>query len=306
LIAIHDADPGPDSNPYSTSGPGELARIIFSVSNDYNYAGEFAPVRFYWCDCRSNELFENSLDWVLLGRDVFDQAGNRLSDSSETFGYGGPEDDCLDTTSAELQSEGFKHIPAIDFHGGGIAIIPVEVIDDGCRAGDINNNYHPYEIADAVVLANYFIYGPSAFTINFQCQKNASEINGDGVPLTLADLVYLIRILDGDALPSPQPDFCALATFSMSDDTVKVETDLDLGAVRLVFDGKVTPHLTGVADSMDVIYNDFGDQTYVLVFSFEEDEYITSGNILTIDGKASLDSVETAEYRGTIVTAKIE
>ena len=56
-------------------------------------------------------------------------------------------------------------------------------------------------IADAVTLANYFIYGLSAFSINIEGQIAASDVNADGIPLSVADLVYLIRVITGDALP---------------------------------------------------------------------------------------------------------
>jgi hypothetical protein len=303
FIAIRDENNGM-TNPFYTSGPGELARITFSVSNDYNYAGEFAPVRFYWCDCWSNELLDNSLQWWLLGRDVYDQAGNNLSDSSETFGYGGPEDSCLDTTFAELQSEDLKRIPVVDFHGGGIAIIPVESIDDRC---DINLNGIINEIADAVVFTNYFIYGPSAFTIDYDLQTACSDINNDGVPLTVADLVYMVRIIVGDALPlPPRPNPCAEAGFSVQDRTVSVETNVDLGAVWLLFSGTITPELANDAGNMDIGYYQTGNKTRVFIFSFEQGDAITSGDLLHFSGEASLDSVETAEYRGTVMTAIIE
>jgi len=52
-----------------------------------------------------------------------------------------------------------------------------------------------------VLFSQYFIQGPSVFVVNFAGQAAASEVNADGVPLTVADLVYLIRVITGDAQP---------------------------------------------------------------------------------------------------------
>jgi hypothetical protein len=55
-----------------------------------------------------------------------------------------------------------------------------------------------YEIADAVLFSNYFIRGLPVFTINQAGQVAASDVNADGLVLTVADLVYLIRAVVGD------------------------------------------------------------------------------------------------------------
>ena len=67
--------------------------------------------------------------------------------------------------------------------------------------GDINMNGIPYEIADAVVFSNYLIYGESAFTINVAEQIYATDVNQDGVPLTLQDFGYLLAVLNNEIEP---------------------------------------------------------------------------------------------------------
>ncbi len=86
----------------------------------------------------------------------------------------------------------------IDFFNGGIDIVCADSID---ARGDINLNGFGYEIADAVLFSHYFIYGLPVFTINQAGQIAASDANADGLALTVADLVYLIRVVVGDALP---------------------------------------------------------------------------------------------------------
>jgi hypothetical protein len=301
FTSIRDLYPG-IPNPYYLSGPGELAKMIFLVSNDYNDAGKFVPIQFYWLDCNDNNIIDGALESLYLGLNVYDNEGNELSNPTEAFGFSGPEDSCFDTVFTGRQSSGFKRVSAINFRNGGIDIIPPIFTDD---CADINLNGVRNEIADAVVFANYFIYGPAAFTIDFERQKGASEINGDGTPLTVADFVYLVRIITGDALPMPQINPDASAIFSVQGSTVTVETNLDLGAVWLVFSGKITPHLANDVSYMDMIYNQAGDTTRILIYSFEQDDALTSGELFYVDGNASLISVETAEYRGTMMNAII-
>jgi len=290
-------------NPYHLTGPGELAVMNFFVSGDYNLEGQYVPIQFYWFDCGDNTLSDESGNWLYLALEVLNHEGLDNTDPLEIFGYSGPEAYCYDTVYTSSQT--FKNAPigAIVFRNGGVDIIPVTLIDD---RGDINLNGIPNEIADAVVFTNYFIYGPSAFTINFEGQKAATEVNGDGIALTVADLVYLVRVIVGDALPLPavkvNPD--ALAEFATQGSTISVETNADIGAALLVFNGIVTPTLATDASHMDMVYNQEGNSTRVLIFSLDLGDAVTTGNLLYIDGEASLVSVEAAEYRGA--TLKVD
>jgi hypothetical protein len=294
IVSMRESNDGV-MNPYHLTGPGELAVMHFLVTNDYNFAGMFVPIQFYWLECQDNVLSDESGNWLYLALKVYNFEGEDHTDPAEIFGYSGPESYCYDTVyTAE---ETFKNAPigAIIFRNGGVDIIPKENIDD---RGDINLNGIDYEIADAVVFTNYFIYGPAAFTINFPGQKAATEVNGDGISLTVADLVYLIRVIVGDAtaLPKVNPD--AEAKFVIQGNTVSVETNADMGAALLVFNGLVTPTLAQDAGNMDMIYNQEDNSTRVFVYSYEKGNAITTGDLLYVEGDASLVKVEAAEYRG--------
>jgi hypothetical protein len=117
--------------------------------------------------------------------------------------------------------------------------------------GDINVNGAPCEAADAVMFANYFTRGLQAFpqhpTYGPQLSVEASDVNRDGVPLGLADLQLLIRIIAGDFEPAYPP----LGTWSKfapaevelvrRDDVMSV--DAEVGAAHLVMAGEVEPVL---------------------------------------------------------------
>jgi len=65
--------------------------------------------------------------------------------------------------------------------------------------GDINLNTVPNEVSDALIYAKYFIQGLGVFNIDATAQVGATDINADGFTLGASDLVYLIRIINGDA-----------------------------------------------------------------------------------------------------------
>ncbi|MEE9441336.1 MAG: fibronectin type III domain-containing protein [candidate division Zixibacteria bacterium] len=68
--------------------------------------------------------------------------------------------------------------------------------------GDINDNGIAYEAADAIMLTNFFIIGLRALGDKY-LDDFVYDINADGTPLRLADLIYMIRIISGDAKPLP-------------------------------------------------------------------------------------------------------
>jgi hypothetical protein len=104
------------------------------------------------------------------------------------FIFGDENDNTLSDTS------GYRLIhPAVD--SGWVFIQdPYNVV-----IGDININGVPWEISDAVLLANH-ILTPDLFPFN-QIQIIASDCNQDGVSATLPDLVYLLNVINGHITP---------------------------------------------------------------------------------------------------------
>lgn len=73
--------------------------------------------------------------------------------------------------------------------------------------GDLNLNGLPFELADAAIYANYFANGIVIFTIDTAAQIAATDINMDGMVLTVADYVMMVRIEMGAGDPPPaDPD----------------------------------------------------------------------------------------------------
>jgi len=313
VTAIGDYNNGPLHPPagYGTIGDGEvLFTLDFLVSNDYNLQGMFVPIYFYWMQCQDNVIamhkntasdplevlsamamevyWYGSTDPDLYNGYLLQNPPNDLGMFPTAYGADAVVNEgCMDCM--DPQNELKCPVQFVRFFGGGVDIIPVVLLDD---RGDVNLNGVPNEIADAVVFTNYFIYGPGAFTINYEGQKAATEVNGDGIALTVADLVYLIRIVVGDAQPLPAFKPAPIALHVTSGE---VNVDNAIGAAHFVFAGNVDVTLADGAKGMELQTNYYGGQTHAILYSFEKD-VTANGHILNSDGQ--LVSVEAATYDG--------
>jgi hypothetical protein len=94
----------------------------------------------------------------------------------------------------------------IDFHNGYLGTADP---DDICfDRGDINCNGIPYESSDIVQLISMFIIimqNPEIWPIWDECSIVNSDVNADGITLSIADLVYLFKVVAGEAMPYPKP-----------------------------------------------------------------------------------------------------
>jgi VWFA-related protein len=275
---------------------GTLAIVDFLVSNNRAYECQYAPIRFFWIDCGDNAISSKLGDTLWIARDVYDFEHNLITDftaSLPTY-LGAPDAECLTSGGPGKPMP----IRCIDFTDGGIDIVCADSID---LRGDINLNGVPNEIGDAVVFTNYFTAGLAAFTVNPQGQIAATEVNGDGIALSVADLVYLIRVIIGDVNPLAKPMPGALASFSSNGETVSLDSDVPVGAAFFIFEGHAYPTLAEGAAGMEIKYSYAEGTTRVLVYSMERSHVINNGNILNINGKATLISVDASDYNGAVL-----
>jgi len=277
-----------------------LFTLDFLVSSDYNVGGMFAPVNFYWMDCGDNAVayyyrslynadpqvlevytgLEKGVFWYIGDDDYLD-----VTEAAPVFPtYGGTENGCFDNPMPGKPVP----IPFVYFYGGGVDIVHPNDIDD---RGDVNMNGVANEIGDAVMFTNYFIYGLAAFDDHVEGSKAATEINGDGIALTVADLVYLIRVIVGDAMPLPK-DVPSPVLHVTADNVVTL--DNEIGAAYFVFDGNASISLADGASGMELKTGMVDGNAVALVYSF--DNITASGAILNTTG--DLVSVEAADYYG--------
>jgi hypothetical protein len=197
---------------------GAIVELTFGTPQDLSFVNQCFILSWTWFDCGDNGISSRTGDTLFVAQEIEDIL---------------PEAGCLDGWKPGVTVE-----PKINFCDGRICLRPPT--DD---RGDINLNGIANEIADAVLYSNYFIYGPLVLEPYFETRKLASDINDDGIPLTVADLVYLVRIITGDANPYPNSGekiapFASSAdlTYTLGDKmVVTAQSAVDLGAAAFVF-----------------------------------------------------------------------
>jgi hypothetical protein len=281
-----------------------IVYLTFFVSGDRTLECMFVPVRWYWMDCGDNTISVPSGDTLAINRYIYDIGSCSYTEFQDyEFGlpgyYGAPDDPCL---------EGDKVTPVrfIDFCNGGIDIVCADSID---KRGDINVNGVANEIADAVMFTNYFISGLSAFGNHVESSIASSDVNADGLALSVADLVYLVRVIIGDANPYPKPIPETPVTISARGGAVTYDSPVDIGAALLTFqvNGDVgRPQLGNGASTMDMKYAVEGNEMRVLVYNIGP-EMIAAGEneLVRITGNVELIGAEVATYDGFGIDALV-
>ena len=303
IVAMANINDGCD-NPnvcYDGDGSTQLAYITFLVTNDRTYECQYVPVRFIWYDCGDNTLSDVTGDTLMMSRWVFEYDCNGYIPAL-------PLDDEFPTlTGATTECDGYydkgEPVRWVDFYNGGVDIICGDEID---AVGDVNCNGIAYEIADAVMFTNYFINGLTAFgpapDDHHNASMAASDANRDGIPVTVADLVYLIRVVVGDALPYPKA-VEVKATYTHDAGVVAVAGDYEIAAVALEVTGDVTPNL--LVSGMELAYQYDGANTRIIVYPNLEAATMASFTGRFLDGvDGEIVSIEMATREGAPVNAK--
>jgi hypothetical protein len=284
--------------------PTTLFCLDFLVTNDRTFECQYLPIRFYWLDCGDNTISFNPSDdptgfvqRLAISRGIyeFDGWGGDISNGNTGFPtYYGAQDVCL-----EGGGDG-KPAPVrfIDFINGGVDVVCADSIDD---RGDINLNGVSNEVADAVLFTNYFVYGMGVFTVNPAGQIAATDINADGLVLSVADLVYLIRIVIGDALPYAKLAPVESVLKINAEGTLSI-ADIQVGAASIVLEGNVEPILLADNMKLEFAYDVANNVTRTLIYSMEKGQSFT-GEFLNIKD-ANIVGVEMATYEGAPILAK--
>ncbi len=282
------------------------------MTDDRNFECQYLPIRFVWIDCGDNSISSVTGDTLYISDRVFEfeNADPTIHPDFEITGvdcgssphYGGACAEC--DTSLK-----YEPLRQIYFWNGGIDVVCADSID---ARGDLNLNGIAYEIADAVTYTNFFLHGYSALNIlpgPREAQIAASDVNKDGIPLTVGDLVYLLRVIVGDALPLPK-----LAPFAGSmdvtfDGAFTTSSAAQLGAVFAEF--KTTGNCTVVASDLMPVESYQADGVLrVLVYPGIEGtgNYLESGNhtLFTVIGAAQLTAVQASDAQGNLVSARVQ
>jgi hypothetical protein len=302
-------DPLPDE--LFTPDDGAFAELTFLVSQDLNFIGQCFHLNYCWLECTDNTVSSKDGLTLYMARNIADI----LPAEHPTM----PGEDCV------VEDKGVKPDTSIDFCHGIICVIPPK--DD---RGDINLNGVANEISDAVLFSNAFIYGCAVLGCPndplWPNRQLATDVNNDGYPMSVADLVYLIRIITGDANPFPEDGEGKIAPFADAADVsysvdenmvIRTHSPVDVGAAAFVF------HHTGVEVGMPVLAEEAGEMTIrsadqdgefrVLVYSMENNS-IEAGtyDLFTVptigEGFIELVEVQFSDAKGNMLavnTAKV-
>ncbi len=316
LVAIADANNGANHPPAAQLSPtGVIGRINFRVTSNNTFEGQVYPLEFFWIDCGDNAFATVSGDTLIVDKIIFDpyetilwdEADDDLFPEAARYDHLGAPDTCL---------AGDKYVPirCLELHNGFICIIDNDSID---ARGDMNLNGIANEVADAVLYTNYFLRGMAAFTISPPAQIAASDINADGITLTVGDLVYLLRVLIGDVQPIPKlTPFANSVAFSVEQEdgmtSIWSSSSSNLGGVymRAKLNGADAGAVVAglAASSLKLEYTIEDDVLNVLMYSDAIGASVAAGRsqLLTIDADVQIEHIEAADYDGNQLNSSFE
>ncbi len=294
---------------FAADAPFTLATLDFLISDDSTYKCTWQPIRFWWIDCGDN-LFSYHDDWdvnpygqsLATSRYVYDIDSTNehrpfflLPDGGEPFPRTtGVPDSCL-IDDFHPQS---RPLRLVNFYNGGIDIACSDSVDR-CQAGDLNLNGTQCEIADVVLYVDGLLYGPRILTDSV-CQMKASDANKDGFEWSLEDLVYLTYFVVGHPLPPVSPDTPS-AHFLVSGSTIRVDPEVPLGAIYIIFDGSVVPTMNVAREHMAYSYDQNADLTRCLISALSAGESIHAGDLMTLDHPAAIRELSAVTDSGASV-----
>jgi hypothetical protein len=276
--------------------PTDLVWLKFQVANNDLLRGLCLPINWEWeakLDAQGNII----LDWDCAENTMASCDGQVLFVSDNLKQY--DPDICSEIPEQHPVAQ------ILTFTDGCIYICPPGP-GFKCTRGDINLDHIANTTADAVLFANYFVHGMTVFYPEPErtWQICATDVNADGRTLMLADLIYLIRVIQQDAVPFPKLGPSSdVANVIVSDGRIAVECASAIGGILFKFDGAVTPTLLNA--NMELLSNEGN----VLVWS-SEGHSINAGasQLLTASG-AELVSVIAVDREGrdlaTTITTKL-
>ncbi|MFQ5498643.1 MAG: T9SS type A sorting domain-containing protein [Candidatus Zixiibacteriota bacterium] len=174
------------------------------------------------------------------------------------------------------------------FVNGGIDLACNDSVHPG---GDLNLNGIPYEMADAVVYINLFVFGFPCHWVPCPELIRESDVNRDGIALSVADFVELIRIILGDKFiyhkPAIDKPILTLIRNVHNRQTrweIMPNADVAAAYLRLVSDdGEVLSEDNIGFEGNRFTVGHIGDTTTMLLYDMELNPVILEGETIAID-----------------------
>jgi len=288
---------------YQADTPFSLFTMHFQTVEHPDVTCSSLPIRFIWLDCGDNAFSINpapdyNLNYqeLAVSNRVFEMFGRvpvEITDYDGQFPtYGGALDSCL-TLDGDTDTPHRR----IDFYNCTVEFEWDDSLGIRCATGNVNMNEQAYEISDAALYSNFLTLGPGIL-VDSVCQAAASDVNLDGIPWTIEDLVYLIRVIVGDALPlkSMQQAPVDTARFAWNGTDLTLQMAVPLGGVYIIFDDSVNVTDIVPTGGRSAWIPDL-QQTRVLILP--DDGYsITTGRVLSVAPSNALPVIEAATFMG--------
>lgn len=312
LRAIADV-PWESETPSCFGGTGDLAILRFLVSDNPSWECHLVPISFIWQESGDNSLASVSGETLFVSTEVHDYQWNGdfndpsyllpvdFCDSAWSFTYGGP---CPEWNSGPVINPPLEYI---FFWNGAIDLSCTEPVDS---RGDINLNGINHEIQDTVLFAHYFVESGSAFDIDQDEQIARSDVNRDGTEASVADLIYLINIIAGDALPfshlHPEKH---VACVTWQEGHFTIESSVAIGAVWAIFATEESPELTNYTE-MEIERGTWSTNklSFLLYPGFSNTSMsVSSGRheLFRLQGEASVVNVQVSDREGNMMMVRV-
>jgi hypothetical protein len=161
-----------------------LVVLEFMIGNGGFPSGTFFPIMFEWEGDVVNDTVVN--DWD-CGENTFCDPSGITTYASQNIAQFNP-------------ALCFPASPSLEFLDGGVYV----AADTGeCKRGDVNDNGITYEVGDLVLFYSFLLEGPGVLHVDTAYQTCASNTNADGLYWTIADFLYLARVILNDSPEIP-------------------------------------------------------------------------------------------------------
>lgn len=309
--AADDPDSVGSGQPLSDES-GALCDLKFYVTNDRNFGCTLSVVSFVWASGLDNRLWTAKGDTFYTAAEIREpnwKAQPTVSDTGEITG--------VDCYSGKLVHRGGPCAVAppntyktpiarsVIFWNGGVDIDGTCMID---RRGDLNLNGIDGEPADARLYANFFKYGIGVFDIALAAQIAESDPNNDGIPLTVADLIYLLQMIQHDELPFPSlSPFHDTVTAQLAGDSLITRSGQPIAGIYAEFSNVDSSDVASVSaqQSMQLETGYYDDKLHVLLWPGLDSlsRSIPPGceAIFTVPHGAMLDSIQVGDTVGNML-----
>ena len=304
VVAIADFNNGNLHPNLTRENRGEWVVLKFRTSIDSRLAGLLCPINWYWLSCSDNILADSLGTTIWVADSLYSRDGYPINLATA---FPIAVDQCDQIVPGPGKSFPKKKII---FQNGGIQL---PSLPDPCFRGDLNLNGLANEFSDFTLFRNYFLYGDSVLSPDISARSIQicnSDVNGDGIPLHLGDLVFLGRIIAGDAVPL-LPIVPKVVQFQIEEKgnrlIISSNSTQDIGGIylKLNYSGTVrAPSLLDSAKTLDLDYQIDPAELRLVLSSTQKGARIPAGGywpILSIPLHGDVESIElkAATYYGS-------